>query len=168
MNAIGSVKYSVYIQPASQEDRFPRGDTPAIASTNMRTEAPGNSNSATASDRANKAKEASKAGGCETCKHRQYQDQSNDPGVSMKSATTVAPEAAAAAVASHEGEHVTRERAKAETEGREVVYQTVSYSSAVCPECHKVYISGGLTTTATRSKSKSPQAGVGEALDAYA
>ena len=43
---------------------------------------------------------------CQTCKNRKYQDGSDDPGVSFKTATNVAPEQAASAVRGHEQEHV--------------------------------------------------------------
>ncbi|MGN1100585.1 MAG: hypothetical protein ACI4RG_00210, partial [Huintestinicola sp.] len=55
-------------------------------------------------------------GECETCKNRKYQDGSDDPGVSFKSASKVAPDTAASAVRGHEMEHVYRNRAKAERE----------------------------------------------------
>ncbi len=88
---------------------------------------------------------------CQTCKSRQYQDGSNDPGVSFKAATHVAPEQAAAAVAGHENEHVVREQAKAETQDREVVSQRVEIHTSVCPECGRAYVSGGTTTTVTKA-----------------
>lgn len=86
---------------------------------------------------------------CETCERRKYQDGSDDPGVSFKMATRVAPEAAQAAVRGHEMEHVVRERAKAEREDRKVVSQSVTYHTGICPECGKFYISGGTTRTVT-------------------
>lgn len=89
---------------------------------------------------------------CQTCEQRKYQDGSNDMGVSFKTPTRIAPEAAGAMVRSHEQEHVTRERAKAEREDREVVSQSVTLHTDVCPECGKVYISGGTTQTTTMSK----------------
>lgn len=89
---------------------------------------------------------------CHTCENRKYQDGSNDPGVSFKSPTTLSPEKAASAVRSHENEHVSRERASAKREGREVVSQSVSYHSAVCPECGRVYVSGGTTETVTKKQ----------------
>ncbi len=89
---------------------------------------------------------------CQTCKNRKYKDGSNDPGVSFKTATRVSPEKAAAAVRSHEMEHVTRERAKAEREGREVVSQNVTYRTGICPECGRTYVSGGTTTTVTKGQ----------------
>ncbi len=88
---------------------------------------------------------------CQTCKKRKYQDGSDDPGVSFKTATNVAPEQAAAAVRGHEQEHVVRERAKAQREDRRVVSQSVTIHTAICPECGDVYVSGGTTRTATRA-----------------
>ncbi len=92
--------------------------------------------------------------GCETCRNRTYVDSSNDPGVSFKSPTKVAPEAAASAVRSHENEHVFKANAKAQVEGREVVSQTVTLHTSVCPECGQTYVSGGTTRTTTRSASR--------------
>ena len=86
---------------------------------------------------------------CETCEKRKYQDGSDDPGVSFKTATSVDPKAAQAAVRGHEMEHVVRERAKAEREDRKVVSQSVTYHTGICPECGKFYISGGTTRTVT-------------------
>ena len=88
-------------------------------------------------------------GKCETCEKRKYQDRSDDPGVSFQTATNVDPKAAAAAVRGHEHEHVVRERAEAEREGRKVVRQTVTYHTGICPECGKFYVSGGTTETVT-------------------
>lgn len=89
---------------------------------------------------------------CQTCEQRKYQDGSNDMGVSFKTPTRIAPEAAGAMVRSHEQEHVTRERAKAEREDRQVISQSVTLHTDICPECGKVYISGGTTRTTTASK----------------
>lgn len=88
---------------------------------------------------------------CQTCKNRKYQDGSDDPGVSFKTATNVAPEQAAAAVRGHEQEHVVRERAKAEREDRHVVSQSVTIHTEICPECGDVYVSGGTTRTTTKA-----------------
>ena len=88
---------------------------------------------------------------CQTCKERKYQDQSDDPGVSYQTPTNIAPEQAAAAVRGHEQEHVVREQAAAQREDREVVSQSVTLHTAICPECGRVYVSGGTTRTATRS-----------------
>ena len=88
---------------------------------------------------------------CQTCKNRKYQDGSDDPGVSFKTATRVAPEQAASAVRGHEQEHVVREQAKAQREDRKVVSQSVSIQTAICPECGDVYVSGGTTRTTTKA-----------------
>jgi len=89
---------------------------------------------------------------CQTCKNRKYQDRSDDPGVSYQSPTSISPDKAASAVRAHENEHVSREQAKATRQGREVVSQSVVIKTAICPECGRVYISGGTTTTVTRAK----------------
>lgn len=89
---------------------------------------------------------------CKTCEQRRYQDGSDDMGVSFQTPTRIAPEAAGAAVRGHEQEHVTRERAKAERENRRVVSQSVTLHTDICPECGKVYISGGTTRTTTASR----------------
>jgi hypothetical protein len=89
---------------------------------------------------------------CQTCKEREYVDGSNDPGVSFKSPTNVAPEAAASAVRAHEQEHVSRNAAKAEREDM-TAHSSVSIHTAICPECGRVYVSGGTTTTTFSRKS---------------
>ena len=109
---------------------------------------------------------------CQTCNSRKYQDGSDDPGVSYQTPTKISPEKAGAAVKAHEKEHVGRERAKAAREEREVVSQSVVFKTAICPECGRVYISGGTTTTVTRAKNKdamfqtgAPPVNVGFVLD---
>lgn len=91
---------------------------------------------------------------CETCENRRYQDGSNDPGVSFKTASKITGNAESA-VRGHEYEHVNRNRAKAAREDKEIVYQTVTLSRAICPECGKSYVSGGETVTVTKSKQDS-------------
>ena len=97
------------------------------------------------------AQEALKEGECETCEKRKYQDGSDDPGVSFKTPTNIKPEQAASAVRGHEMEHVVREQAKAGREGREVVSQSVTMHTEICPECGKSYVSGGTTRTVTKA-----------------
>ncbi len=94
----------------------------------------------------------SDTGECETCKNRKYQDGSDDPGVSYKTPTTIDADMANAAVRSHEQEHVGREQFQAEQEGREVVFQTVTIHNAICPECGRIYVSGGTTRTVTKEQ----------------
>lgn len=88
---------------------------------------------------------------CSTCSSRTYVDGSDDAGVSFKSPTHVSPEASFQAVASHEQEHVTRERAKADANEATVVRQSVQIFTSVCPECGRRYASGGVTKTTTMS-----------------
>ena len=90
-------------------------------------------------------------GECQTCKERKYQDGSDDPGVSFKTPTNVSPDQAASAVRGHENEHVVREQAKAQREDRRVVSQNVTIHNDICPECGKVYVSGGTTRTVTKA-----------------
>ena len=87
-------------------------------------------------------------GECQTCKNRKYQDGSDEM-VSFKSASHIAPEAAAARVRGHEGEHVANAYKKAFQEGGKVVSVGVSLHTAVCPECGRTYVSGGTTNTVT-------------------
>ena len=98
---------------------------------------------------------ANPTGECQTCKQRKYQDGSDDPGVSFKSPTRMDPDTAATAVRGHEQEHVVRERAVAQREGRKVISQSVSIHMDICPECGRVYVSGGLTRTVTASDDSS-------------
>jgi hypothetical protein len=86
---------------------------------------------------------------CQTCKNRKYQDVSGDPSVSFQTPTNISPGQSAALVMSHEREHVSNEQAKAEQEGRKVISQTVKLESSICPECGRIYISGGVTKTVT-------------------
>ena len=97
------------------------------------------------------AQEVMEESECQTCKERKYQDGSDDPGVSFKTPTNIAPEQAASAVRGHENEHVVREQAKARQEDRKVVSQSVTYHTDICPECGKVYVSGGTTRTVTKA-----------------
>jgi uncharacterized protein with PIN domain len=59
---------------------------------------------------------------------------------------------------------VSHEKGKAMREKKEVVYQSVQIHTAVCPECGRVYVSGGKTTTVTREKAD-PQEMVGRNFD---
>lgn len=96
-------------------------------------------------------------GECKTCEQRKYQDGSDDPGVSFKTASHIAPEQAASTVKGHEMEHVVREQAKAVREDRKVVSQSVTLHTDICPECGKVYVSGGTTRTVTAADTQQNQ-----------
>lgn len=86
---------------------------------------------------------------CETCENRKYQDGSDEM-VSFKSASHIAPEAAATTVRAHEQEHVSNAYNKAEKNNGEVQYASVAIHTAICPECGRVYVSGGTTTTSIK------------------
>ena len=88
---------------------------------------------------------------CQTCKNRRYQDDSDDSGVSFQSATHVDPSAAYSAVRSHENEHVARNKTQAEQHGQKIAFQTVTIHRAICPECGRSYVSGGVTHTVTKA-----------------
>jgi len=92
---------------------------------------------------------------CQTCKNRKYVDQSDDPSVSFQAPTNISPGQSASVVMSHEREHVVNEQARAKKEGREVVSQTVTLTMATCPECGRIYVSGGTTRTVTVDNNKS-------------
>lgn len=83
---------------------------------------------------------------CQTCKNRKYKDGSDEM-VSFKSAAHISPEAAASRVMAHEMEHVANAYAKAETGNGKVLQASVSIKTAVCPECGRVYVCGGVTNT---------------------
>lgn len=91
---------------------------------------------------------------CQTCKKRKYQDGSDDPGVSFKTPSHIDPGQSSAAVRGHELEHVVRERARAEKEGRRVISQSVTMQTGICPECGRIYTAGGVTRTVTAADTK--------------
>ena len=91
---------------------------------------------------------------CETCKNRKYVDESGDATVSFQTPTHISPESAPSLVAAHEGEHVSNERAYAANEGRRIISQSVSIETSVCPECGRIYVSGGETRTVSVSESE--------------
>ena len=91
---------------------------------------------------------------CQTCKNRKYVDGSDDPSVSFQTPTSLSPNEAMFAVPAHEMEHVRNEQMKAESEGRKVVSQSVSIHTSICPECGRVYVSGGETRTVTVADNK--------------
>ncbi len=93
---------------------------------------------------------------CETCENRRYVDGSNDPGVSFKTPTKLGNNARMH-VMNHEQEHVVRERAKAKRENKEVISQSVTIHTGICPECGKTYTAGGVTRTVVKAQSNDSQ-----------
>ncbi len=89
---------------------------------------------------------------CKTCKNKKYQDMSADPGVSFKTPQHLSPQAAASAVLSHEREHIVKESQRAKEKGYEIVSSDVYLNLNVCPECGRVYISGGVAEVVAKSQ----------------
>lgn len=94
---------------------------------------------------------------CETCENRKYQDGSDEM-VSFKAPGHISPQASAAAVMSHEQEHVSNAYDEANRKGGEVVQASVRLQNAVCPECGRTYVSGGETTTQIKYNEENPYA----------
>lgn len=104
---------------------------------------------------------------CQTCKSRKYQDGSNEM-VSFKSAAHISPEAAAVRVRAHEQEHVSNAYKKAAMEEAEVVRASVTIHTDICPECGRVYVSGGITETQIKyTNEENPYQQMKKAADAY-
>ena len=103
-------------------------------------------NKTTGIEKGDKAKPTTE---CQTCKNRKYQDGSNEM-VSFKSAAHISPQSAPSAVRAHEGEHVSNAYKKAAMNDGKVIQASVAIHTAVCPECGRVYVSGGTTTTKIR------------------
>lgn len=83
---------------------------------------------------------------CETCKKRKYQDGSNEM-VSFKAPGHIDPGNAAAVVLGHEHEHVANAYEKAEKNNGKVENVSVRLKTAICPECGRSYVAGGVTNT---------------------
>ncbi len=92
---------------------------------------------------------------CQTCQNRKYQDGSDEM-VSFKSPSHISPESAASAVRAHEMEHVGNAYEKAARADGEVLRASVSIKTATCPECGRIYVSGGETTTRIRYPEENP------------
>lgn len=93
---------------------------------------------------------------CETCKNRKYQDGSNESDVSFKSPGHIDPGSSASTVMAHEQEHVANAYEKAAQKNGKVVSASVKLQTAVCPECGRSYISGGVTNTMIRYNEANP------------
>lgn len=87
---------------------------------------------------------------CETCASRKYQDGSDENDVSFKAPGHIAPSASAGRVMAHEQEHVGNAYEKAAKGDGKVLAANVSLKTAICPECGKSYVAGGVTHTMIR------------------
>ena len=104
----------------------------------------------------NPSGDTSKTGECQTCANRKYQDGSDEM-VSFKSAQHISPQASASRVMAHEMEHVSNAYKKAAQGNGKVLQASVSLKTAICPECGRAYVAGGVTnTTIQYSNEKNP------------
>jgi len=101
---------------------------------------------------------------CATCASRTYQDGS-DENVSYKSAAHIDPSSSGSKVMAHEQEHVSNAYSKAAKSGGQVISASVTIRSAVCPECGRSYISGGVTNTTIKYNEKNPYGGNQKSAD---
>lgn len=104
---------------------------------------------------------------CQTCKERKYQDGSDEM-VSFKSAAHISPEASAARVRAHEQEHVSNAYKKAAQGDGKVLQASVRLKTAICPECGRSYVAGGMTTTKIQYREDNPYGKNNKALQAEA
>ncbi len=111
-------------------------------------------NNAASAEGASSSSGAQPYTGCKTCEGREYQDGSDDPGVSFQTPGHIPASMSGVKVASHEGEHSTRETEQAQKEGRVITNKKVTMQMAVCPECHRMYAAGGTTTVSTMDDPK--------------
>lgn len=94
---------------------------------------------------------------CQTCKERKYVDGSNESNVSFKTPGHVSPESSMAMVSAHEQEHVKNAVSEGSKPGADLISASVKLSMAVCPECGRSYVAGGVTTTQIKySNEKNP------------
>lgn len=72
-------------------------------------------------------------------------------------------------MAAHENQHVVHNAQKAEQQGMRAI-STVQIHSSVCPECGRIYVSGGTTTTTYVPKQGQPSADAfsGQNIDTWA
>ena len=92
---------------------------------------------------------------CETCAERKYKDGSDESDVSFQSPTHIDPAASAGAVMAHEREHVANAYEKqAKGEGK-VLQASVQLKTAICPECGRSYVAGGVTHTRIKYSNES-------------
>lgn len=103
---------------------------------------------------------------CETCKSRQYKDGSDESDVSFKAPGHINPGASAATVMAHEQEHVANAYEKAEKGNGRVVSASVKLQTAVCPECGRSYVSGGVTNTVIKYNESNPYGRAAKIQDA--
>lgn len=91
---------------------------------------------------------------CQTCASRKYQDGSDESDVSFQTPTHISPSIAATVILGHEHEHVANayEKEQMSSVDHDHMHAHVDQASVklkvdICPECGRVYFSGGVTNT---------------------
>lgn len=91
---------------------------------------------------------------CHTCANRKYQDGSDESDVSFQTPTHIPNAIAASVILSHEREHVANAYEKENTTSVNHNHQhahvdkaQVQLKTDICPECGRVFFSGGVTNT---------------------
>lgn len=97
-----------------------------------------------------------KSSECMTCRNRKYVDGSNEGNVSFKAPGHISPENSAAMVSSHEQEHVANARREGSKDNAKLMSATVRLKLAVCPECGRTYVAGGVTSTTIQYSEENP------------
>lgn len=74
----------------------------------------------------------------------------------MQSPTHLSPDEAPGAVIAHEREHVQHNAEKAAREGEKAT-SFIQIHTSICPECGRIFVSGGTTTTYYSKKDPLPE-----------
>lgn len=93
---------------------------------------------------------------CETCANRTYQDGSDENDVSFKTPSKIPQSIAASVVLGHEHEHVANAYEKERNGEGEVKRVSVTLHNDICPECGRVFVSGGVTHTEMTQSVENP------------
>lgn len=93
---------------------------------------------------------------CMTCKNRKYVDGSDEGNVSFKAPGHISPGNSAATVSAHEQQHVANARREGSKENAQLVSANVQLKLAVCPECGRSYVAGGVTRTTIKYSEENP------------
>ena len=93
---------------------------------------------------------------CQTCANRTYQDGSDENDVSFKTPSKIPQSIAASVVLGHEHEHVANAYEKERNGEGEVKRVSVTLHNDICPECGRVFVSGGVTHTEMSHTSENP------------
>ncbi len=139
-----------YVKPVFENNALPGSYRPSGVSGDMK---------ANPLDNEIAVKEGSrkvKPADCQTCKDRKYVDGSDEGDVSFKAPSHISPENSAAAVMSHEQEHVTNARQEGNKENTRLLSASISLKLAVCPECGRSYVAGGTTRTRIEYTKENP------------